>query len=681
MTEPDACHVIVAPLSHWLRLTVGAEWMGCYLWDRAVGQWLPVYYDGDPSRRHALVDPDVLSVIRETAAGSQELCVDPLKADGLLGAFARGGLTRLHIFPFTQSGEPLGVLLIGNADPDRLAHHRTTVEAIGPSTLLALRSCWEARQLTLQTQELQREKDYLQTLLKGVQQRQLMIEELTHELEKTKGSLEAVLEHCPVGLICVDRTGAIQSANAPAVELLNHPLDLIINRRLADLVPTALQQEVDTLLQRALRGESVNAVELAWPKPQETRTIMLTLHPFHDENGRILGVVGTLPDLTDDIRMRNELSRSEKLAAMGELIAGVAHEMNNPLTSVLGYASLLLRNATDPKVREPLETITKEAERTSRIVKNLLLYARQHQPERRATHVNELLDEVIRERAESLAASHITVDRVYDPSIDRVYVDPFQLQQVLLNLITNAEQAIADTRRDGRLTFRTRVDRSAGQVVIQVEDNGSGIPAQHLSRVFDPFFTTKEVGTGTGLGLSICYGIVKEHGGTISAYNTPHGGAVFTITLPVGDGEAVKEVAAEAAASDALTGKKILVVDDEPHIRRFFEQALGPTHSDVEIASTVSEAIEKVRRHAFDVVIYDYRLPDGTGQELAREILAIDPKLANRMLLITGDSLTPETDAYLKKVPHALMKPFDLAALQAALRNMLTAPETAPTSR
>jgi len=673
VNDGDTCAAIAAPLSTWLRLSLGSAWVSCYVWDRSLGHCLPVFHDGDPGELALFLEPGVVSLIDKALVAGYVQTLDPTTNGSSLDSLTPGRFRRLSLLSFIGGTDPLGAVLIADADPDRLAHHAATLDVVARTTLMALRGYWTVRQLTPQTQELQREKRYLQSVLTEIQQHQLMVERLTREVEKTKGHLEAVLAHCPVALVCLDRAGAVQSANAPAIELLDPSTGIVLDRPFVDLAPPMLKPELTALLGRALQGESINAFETLWPTARGVRTIMLTLQPFRDEQGTLLGVVGTLPDVTEDIRVRMELSRAEKLAAIGEMIAGVAHEMNNPLTTVLGYASLLRRQVADPEVRGRLDTIVQEAERTARIVKNLLLYARQHQPERRPSGVNEILDQVVQRRADSLAANHITVRREYDHTIGTVYLDPFQIHQALLNLVTNAEQALAEASRAGEIVLRTAVDRTTGHVVIEIADDGPGIPPQYLSRVFDPFFTTKEVGSGTGLGLSICYGIIREHGGTISVQNAPLGGAVFTVMVPPGRGEITPETAVETVGVDPLIGKRILVVDDEPQIRRFFQQALTLSQCRVEVAATVGEALEATRRCEFDLIVYDYRLPDGTGQDFAQELSTTAPALAERMLLITGDSLTAETDAYLKNATHVLLKPFDLDALYAALRKVLAA--------
>ena len=660
---------VVRPFRDWLHQTIGAEHVCFYVWDQALGRCLPVWTDAGAREWGSRVER-VLTPLVDQVLVTVETSVDLICDDARHGPLAPEGLRNLTLLPFFAGAEPLGVLAILNADARRLETHRATLNLLASPTLLALRSLWDVRQVTLQNQELQRSKGYLLALLKEIEQRQFVIEQLTQEVKRTRGPLEGIFENAPVALITLDRSGTVQSANQPAADLFGQPQAQMINRPIGDLLPRAVHKEIEPLFRRALAGETMKLPETFWPGA-DGRVVMLTLYPFRDERGEILGVVGILPDVTEDVRMRRELTRAEKLVALGEMIAGVAHEMNNPLTSVLGYSSLLLQSVMDPAVRGPLEIIAKEAERTARIVQNLLVYARQHRPERRPTRVNELLNQALEQRAEALAASRIAVRRVFDAGVGMVRADPFQLQQVFLNLIINAEQAIREIREEGHLTVRTFTNASSGQVVVEVEDDGPGIPETHLSRVFDPFFTTKEVGKGTGLGLSICYGTIKEHDGRILVRNRPGGGAIFTVELPLQSGEVTEETVPREVSQELLYQKRILVVDDEPHICRFFQQALALFRCQVEVASSLREALNKVRGQSYDLVIYDYRLLDGTGEELAQEILKLDPALADRMLLITGDSLTVETRDYLRGAPNVLLKPFDLTTLLAALQNIL----------
>jgi len=243
-------------------------------------------------------------------------------------------------------------------------------------------------------------------------------------------------------------------------------------------------------------------------------------------------------DITEINRLQQQLIQSEKLAGLGQLVSGVAHELNNPLTAVIGFTQLILADPSlDRKVRERLETVMQEGERTRRIVQNLLSFSRQHKPSRKNVNLNDLLERTLELRAYELRVNNISVHRELE-DIPSIFADGHQLQQVFLNIIINAEQALQNGKGKGVLTVKTEIKEvdSIRWVRVIIADDGPGIALENMSKLFDPFFTTKPVGKGTGLGLSISYGIVKEHGGTIRVESSPGSGATFIIELPVQSG-------------------------------------------------------------------------------------------------------------------------------------------------
>jgi signal transduction histidine kinase len=232
--------------------------------------------------------------------------------------------------------------------------------------------------------------------------------------------------------------------------------------------------------------------------------------------------------------LRHRLTQSEKLVALGQFIAGIAHELNNPLQGVLGHLELLRTTGAFPDHLDgEVQTIYKEAERAAKIVHNLLVFTGSRRLSRRSVSLNGVLQKVITLRKAACRAQGIEVVRHYDRKVPRVQSDPLLLHQVFLNMVMNAEQAIAATGRPGRIEIASTVSRAGDRIVATVRDTGDGIPSDALPRIFEPFYTTKEVGKGTGLGLAIVYGIVQEHGGHISAANHPEGGAVFKVELPI----------------------------------------------------------------------------------------------------------------------------------------------------
>ena len=268
-------------------------------------------------------------------------------------------------------------------------------------------------------------------------------------------------------------------------------------------------------------------------------TFSMTLTTLFNQDDKPIGGVMVARDITEQARLeaeratlRERLTQSEKLAALGQFVAGIAHELNNPLQGVLGHIELLnATGALPPHLRRELRTVSREAERAAKIVRNLLVFAGSRRLVRRRLSLNAIISRALALRTEACRVAGIDVLRNYDARLPRLHGDPLLLQQAFLNILINAEHAVAANGR-GRIEISTSLDTKRRAVVVRIRDSGKGIPADVLPRIFDPFYTTKDVGLGTGLGLTITYGIVQEHGGQIAAANHANGGAVFTIELP-----------------------------------------------------------------------------------------------------------------------------------------------------
>ena len=253
-----------------------------------------------------------------------------------------------------------------------------------------------------------------------------------------------------------------------------------------------------------------------------------------DKDGNPVHFFSSARDMTEKRKMEQQLLQSEKLSAVGTMISGVAHELNNPLTSIIGNAQLLAKRDVPEDIKNKLSVILKESIRSSKIVAGLLAFAREHKPERKMTNINDILTETIKLREYDLKVSNIGVHVSLSDDLPQTFADPYQLQQVFINLVNNARDALAG-RESAALAVRTY--RRDDAVLIEFDDNGPGIADESIKKIFDPFFTTKEVGKGTGLGLSMAYGIIKEHDGTISVESKPGKGAKFVVTLPIKEGE------------------------------------------------------------------------------------------------------------------------------------------------
>jgi two-component system NtrC family sensor kinase len=250
-----------------------------------------------------------------------------------------------------------------------------------------------------------------------------------------------------------------------------------------------------------------------------------------DADAKISGVIISVRDITVERKLEQQIVQSERLAAMGAMIGGVAHELNNPLTSIMGVSELLQDTETNETSRKQLAMLQQQARRAAEIVQNLTYFSRPPAPGKSAINLAEVVERTLNLHAYSLRKNNITVDFLKEAGVPYALGDPHQLMQVFLNLIVNAEQAIREARDKG--TLRIRLGKGTNSVWVSFHDDGPGIPKENLSSIFDPFYTTKRPGRGTGLGLSICKSVMKEHNGTVEAANSPNGGAVFTVTLPV----------------------------------------------------------------------------------------------------------------------------------------------------
>jgi signal transduction histidine kinase len=370
-----------------------------------------------------------------------------------------------------------------------------------------------------------------------------------------------------------------------------------------------------------------------------------------------------------------QLIQSEKLSAVGQFVAGVAHELNNPLTAVIGFSDLLGSMETDPKNRRHLELISKSAHRCHKIVHSLLSFARQHAPERRPVAANVLIEEVIEIMAYDLRTSNVAVVKKLGDGLPRIMGDAHQLQQVFVNILGNARQAIEPYRRDGEIVIRTGL--AGGFVQIEFQDNGPGIRPENLARIFDPFFTTKPVGKGTGLGLSLSYGIIQEHGGKIGARSEPGHGATFLIELPVAPEEAPAAIAdrvpAEAAAGAPLSrGQAVLVVDDEDEILQLTEELLRHAGYAVETALNGARALELIARRKFDLVVCDWKMPGLSGIHVYEQLRQTDPATAARMIFMTGDVINETFQKFLEaEGKPCLPKPFAIGEFRATVAQVL----------
>ena len=372
-----------------------------------------------------------------------------------------------------------------------------------------------------------------------------------------------------------------------------------------------------------------------------------------------------------------QLIQSEKLSGIGEFIAGVAHELNNPLTSVMGFSELLQNTSENEENKRYLGMIHKCALRCQKIVQALLGFARRSTPERKVVSVNALVEAAVEILFYQLRTSNVEAILDLDPNLPHAMVDPHQIQQVFVNLLNNARQAIEAHQPKGWIKVITATHN--GYVRIIIQDNGPGIPEQNLSKIFDPFFTTKEVGKGTGLGLSLVYGIIREHGGSIAPRSRPGEGATFIIELPVTakPTEVVEETPdpmVHLGKGREGVGKRVLVIDDEEPILQMVREALTPQGYEVDIASDGATALQRIAENQYDVALCDWKMPGLNGQQVYERARAVNPALSDRIIFITGDIINERTRKFLEQQNKiCLPKPFSIAEFRLAIKKVLSA--------
>ena len=507
--------------------------------------------------------------------------------------------------------------------------------------------------------------------------------QLRRRLVASEQRYRTLFDRSPVPFVLETDDGRVADVNAAAEELYRADRDGLVGRSVDEI---SAWPEGELARRRAAMAESgrgtfegvgVRADGSRFPQRVDASAVEV------DGETRVLVRV---EDLTEHDRLQSELIHAQKMEAIGQLVAGVAHELNNPLASIVAFSQLMRR---DPRLPADLQgdadLLVAEADRTRRIVQNLLDFARQRRPERHPTHLRRLVESVLDLQSYSVAAGRIEVTVEIADSVPLVAVDRAQLQQVLLNLTLNAIQAIRSTGEPGSIRIVASAvagPDGAGTVRLEVADSGPGVPPDNRDRLFVPFFTTKEPGEGTGLGLPVSFGIVASHGGTLSFEPGPGGrGATFVVTLPVEDASGEQAAAdAEMRAADAGTAADpaaspaaVLVLDDEPSIRAFLGKALQSAGFEPIVVATGADAIAAVRdRPSIAAVLCDYRMAGMNGTEVHERLVAIRPELRDRFVFMSGDVLNAELASFAAANGASLLpKPFDLDTVQQTVREVV----------
>ena len=354
---------------------------------------------------------------------------------------------------------------------------------------------------------------------------------MERQLEQQEGFRQRLLESFPDLILVVDLEERYTFVSSRSRDLLGYRAEDMLGKRISDLKDHS--PDLASLYRTIVSGhQAFGASEYgARHRDGSWRTMRAAGSQLSDAEGKINGVIISVRDITIERKLEQQVVQSERLAAMGAMIGGVAHELNNPLTSILGVSELLQDNETNETSRKQLAMLQQQARRAAEIVQNLTYFSRPPAPGKSKINLTEVVERTLNLHAYSLRKNNITVDFLKEAGVPYALGDPHQLMQVFLNLIVNAEQAIREARDKG--TLRIRLGKGDGTVWVSFHDDGPGIPKESLPSIFDPFYTTKRPGRGTGLGLSICKSVMKEHSGSVEAANSPDGGAVFTVALPV----------------------------------------------------------------------------------------------------------------------------------------------------
>lgn len=533
----------------------------------------------------------------------------------------------------------------------------------------------------------------LRSILPGSQYLLLSVEEGTVaqraevRWRQVEAELRSVLESTQAAVMVCDLSGRLRWSNAPFAEFFG------LEARGIGKISTVEELE-DLLAQRFRHPESFGVPwkkflegtgepghdELEMARPAR-RVIERFSRPILDSGCSAVGWLEIYSDVTAQRQIQAKMLQTEKMAALGQLVSGIAHELNNPLTTIMGYTQLLLGQGLAPAQLSEARKVYQEAERARRIVKNLLYFARETKPERTRVNLNEIVERTLALRTYELRVKDIVVECDLAPGLPESMADPYQLQQVVLNLVVNAEQALLEGCGRGHIWVRTRHmieglgDQVSDRILLEVSDDGPGIPPDIASRIFDPFFTSKPPGVGTGLGLSIVYGIVHQHNGEVTFESLPTSGAKFVVDLPViplPKDTHTDLPLSSARAVEAVAAARILVIEDEPKVAQLILDVLCEEGHQVEAVIDSQEGLTRLSRGRYDLVICDFRMPRLDGQAVHEALVRTRSPIRNRILFVTGDILAPRTVEFLEQntLPY-LAKPFLVEELKLAVNRLL----------
>jgi PAS domain S-box-containing protein len=509
--------------------------------------------------------------------------------------------------------------------------------------------------------------------------------EIERKLHREREFSRRLIACFPDLIVVLDREGRFTFVSERIKDILGVPPEDYLGKQLGQRVEPADQAKLAEMSRNIISGRDALAqVEIRARHADGTwKTLRISASPLFDEDGSITGIVSSGLDVTESRLIEQQLVLKEKFASMGEMLTGAAHELNNPLTAILGVSDLLRENAADAATRRRAELILNQARRAAAIVQNLLAFSRPALQSRSKLSLPEVVRQALQAHQAVLDQKHILVKVEAPENLPPVEGDRKLLSQVFANIVTNAEQSISAARDGGSVTIS--LSRQGDCLRVSFADDGPGIAPENIGKIFDPFFTTSRPGGNSGLGLTICMAVVKDHGGTIEVESTPGSGATFHVIVPLAPGapppaaDSASAVPSAPAAGNAsppsselLRGHTVLIVDDEEAIREIVEEGLLAKGMAVHAVGSSEAALSYLASNSCEIIICDFNLPGLSGEEFSRQVLARGLHPPPRFLFITGELLDSHAFAkFREEGARLLQKPFHVSALADLVAELL----------
>lgn len=486
---------------------------------------------------------------------------------------------------------------------------------------------------------------------------------------------QAAIDSLTEALIAVDSQSRIVYMNTAGEKLTGCTLSKAYQRPVKELFPSWPQEMLDAATQSSRLVREIK-IELNG----EHFWYEVSLSPVNDSIGNVIGQVILIQDITNRVEAEEGKHETEakaqlasRLSTVGQMAAGICHEINNPLTTVIGYSEMLRSKDLPDDVKQQVGYISESGHRVADIVRQLLLFARNAQPMRTTVDLNDIVSRTLRLRGYQLQLANINVLTELDSDLPYIIADPGQLLQVFLNIVLNAEKEMQLAHGQGTLLIKT--ERINDTVRISFNDDGPGIPEKNLQKIFDPFFTTRKIGEGTGLGLSVCHGIITEHHGRIYAQSEPGKGATIIVELPIIEYEPVETMSTVNNAVKQACNRpgRILVIDDDLLLLQYLVQSLTTRGHDVDGVDNANDALKVFKSKRHDLILMDILMPDINGIELYKKFHRKDKSVDSRVLIMTGDIIGKPTRTFLSRtgLPY-IEKPFDADTLMTRIDDILS---------